>query len=52
MEQLKADLESSRYRLPAQDHKVNINNNNLHLPLAVFMAQVLVGLSIKCHKEI
>ena len=37
MEQLKADLESSHYMLPAQDDKVN-NNNNLCLPLAVFLA--------------
>ena len=27
-------------------------NKNLYLPLAVFIAQVLVGLSIKLHKEV
>ena len=28
------------------------NNNNLYLPSAVLIAQVLMGLSIKLHKEI
>ena len=42
----------SSFQILGQRHGVELKINNLYLPSVVFLAQVLVGPSIKRHKEI